>query len=88
MMAERTTRPRTALHLLAIAAVMSIVYACFLFAKPILKIIGSSNINVIQRIVGLMLAAISCQMIMSGVEKAVTAYKHTAETKAAGALAA
>ena len=53
------------LFLLIVAAAL-ITYACLRLAIPVGKILGSTGINVMTRLAGILVAAIAVQMIVSG----------------------
>ncbi|WP_043839369.1 MarC family protein [Muricoccus aerilatus] len=53
--------------LLALAAVLTLMLAVFLLGEPIRRFLGSSGSNVLRRIMGLILAALAVNMILSAV---------------------
>ncbi|OAN70265.1 MarC family transcriptional regulator [Jannaschia sp. EhC01] len=58
------------LNLLAIHGVMALVIACvftlFLLAAPLERLLGPTGINVVTRLLGMLLAALSVQFVIDG----------------------
>ncbi|MDG4648464.1 MarC family protein [Roseibacterium sp. SDUM158017] len=59
-----------ALHVLAVHGVMAIVllavFALFLLAAPLERLLGPTGINVVTRLLGMLLAALSVQFVIDG----------------------
>jgi multiple antibiotic resistance protein len=59
-----------ALHVLAVHAVMALVllavFALFLLAAPIERLLGPTGITVVTRLLGMLLAALSVQFVIDG----------------------
>ena len=62
----------------AIVLVMSVVWLALRFSGVIVRILRPDGIEVLNRIAGLLLAAIAVQLIANAVEAFVTQYQHTA----------
>jgi multiple antibiotic resistance protein len=62
----------------AIVLVISIVWLALRFSGVIVRILRPDGIEVLNRIAGLLLAAIAVQLIANAVEAFVTQYQHTA----------
>jgi len=56
----------TALLLAALAAVMALTFAGFMIAGTLERSLGSTGMNVVSRILGILLAAVSAEMILTG----------------------
>jgi small neutral amino acid transporter SnatA (MarC family) len=60
---------QTGLLLLALAAVMLLTFAAFLVAGRIERLLGATGMNVVSRILGILLAAVSAEMILAGLKQ-------------------
>lgn len=65
------------LCLLAIFSVIAFLYVGLFFGRNLFKILGPSAPNIIQRIVGLLLAAMSCEIVVSGIHKCFSLQKES-----------
>lgn len=65
-----TGQDDSTLNLIAIHGVMALVIACvfilFLLAAPLERLLGPTGINVVTRILGMLLAALSVQFVIDG----------------------
>lgn len=65
-----TGQDTSTLHLLAIHGVMALVLVCvfalFLLASPMERLLGPTGINVVTRLLGMLLAALSVQFVIDG----------------------
>jgi multiple antibiotic resistance protein len=59
----------TTLLLLVLAAVMLLTYVGFLIAGTIERWLGETGMNVVSRILGILLAALSAEMILTGLKQ-------------------
>jgi len=59
----------TTLLLVALAAVMLLTYLGFLIAGTIERWLGATGMNVVSRILGILLAALSAEMILTGLKQ-------------------
>lgn len=48
-------------------AVLAVVFAFFLLATPMEKLLGNTGINVVTRVLGMLLAALSVQFVLDGI---------------------
>lgn len=55
----------------AFAILCLITFICFVYSSSILKILGKSSLAIITRLMGLILAVIGTQMIITGVTEAI-----------------
>ena len=60
---------QTALLLVALAAVMLLTVLAFLIAGTIERSLGTTGMNVVSRILGILLAAVSSEMILAGLKQ-------------------
>jgi len=60
---------QTGLLLLALAAVMLPAFVAFLVAGRIERLLGATAMNVVSRILGILLAAVSAEMILAGLKQ-------------------
>ena len=60
---------QTGLLLLALAAVMLLTFVAFLVAGRIERLLGATGMNVVSRILGILLAAVSAEMILAGLKQ-------------------
>jgi len=60
---------QTGLLLAALAAVMLLTYLAFRVAGAIERGLGETGMNVISRILGILLAAVSAEMILAGLKQ-------------------
>ena len=68
--AERTQNVLQMVQLLGYAAVVAVaVYVCFIMAPRIARAMGRTGINVMTRLMGLILAAMSVEVISEGLKK-------------------
>ena len=68
--AERTQNELQMVQLLGYAAVVAVaVYVCFIMAPRIARAMGRTGINVMTRLMGLILAAMSVEVISEGLKK-------------------
>lgn len=56
----------------AFASLCIITFLCFIFGQKINKLIGASGLSIITRLMGLILAVIGTQMLITGISGAVT----------------
>ncbi|MEJ6391661.1 MarC family protein [Gymnodinialimonas sp. 2305UL16-5] len=65
-----TGQSDTALHIAMVHGVMVLVIACvfalFLLAAPLERLLGPTGINVVTRLLGMLLAALSVQFVIDG----------------------
>jgi multiple antibiotic resistance protein len=59
----------------AFAALCLITYGCFIYGQRLVMYLGQAGLNVITRIMGLILAVIGVQMLITGVTGAIKAYR-------------
>lgn len=59
----------TGLLLLVLAAVMLLTFGAFLVARWIERLLGTTGMNVLSRILGILLAAVSAEMILAGLKQ-------------------
>lgn len=59
----------TGLLLLVLAAVMLLTFVAFLVAGWIERLLGDTGLNVLSRILGILLAAVSAEMILAGLKQ-------------------
>jgi multiple antibiotic resistance protein len=59
----------TGLLLLVLAAVMLLTFVAFLVAGWIERLLGATGMNVLSRILGILLAAVSAEMILAGLKQ-------------------
>jgi len=59
----------TGLLVLVLAAVMLLTFAAFLVAGWIERLLGTTGMNVLSRILGILLAAVSAEMILAGLKQ-------------------
>jgi len=52
----------------ALAAVLALTLACLLAGEKVLRLLGVTGVNVIGRVLGIILAALACQLIIDGVK--------------------
>jgi multiple antibiotic resistance protein len=64
---------RIALLLGVIVVVCAACFICFVAATPIAKLFGTTGNNVLQRLIGVVLAALAVQYVMDGVRAALGA---------------
>src|SRR6185437_4410849 len=62
---------RIALLLGVIVVVCSACFLCFVAATPIAKLLGTTGNNVLQRLIGVVLAALAVQYVIDGVRAAL-----------------
>lgn len=62
---------RIALLLGVIVVVCSVCFLCFVAATPIAKLLGTTGNNVLQRLIGVVLAALAVQYVVDGVRAAL-----------------
>jgi multiple antibiotic resistance protein len=60
---------QTALLLVALAAVMLLTILAFFIAGTIERSLGATGMNVVSRILGILLAAVSAEMILAGLKQ-------------------
>jgi multiple antibiotic resistance protein len=60
---------QSGLLLLALAAVMLLTFVAFLVAGRIERLLGATGMNVVSRILGILLAAVSAEMILAGLKQ-------------------
>ena len=60
---------QTALLLVALATVMLLTFLAFLIAGTIERSLGPTGMNVVSRILGILLAAVSAEMILAGLKQ-------------------
>jgi multiple antibiotic resistance protein len=60
----------TGLLLLALATVMVCTFVAFLVAGRIERLLGATGMNVVSRVLGILLAAVSAEMILAGPKQA------------------
>jgi len=53
------------------AVLCFITYLCFIFGRKIVSVVGNNGINIITRLMGLILAVIGTQLLISGVAGAI-----------------
>lgn len=67
-----TGQDDSTVNLIAIHGVMAIVVACvftlFLLAAPLERLLGPTGINVVTRLLGMLLAALSVQFVIDGLQ--------------------
>lgn len=67
-----TGRDDSTLNLIAIHGVMALVIGCvfilFLLAAPLERLLGPTGINVVTRLLGMLLAALSVQFVIDGLQ--------------------
>lgn len=51
---------------LVLAGILLVTYLCLLLAGPIQKMIGQSGVNIVSRIMGIILAALSVELMLTG----------------------
>lgn len=57
----------------SVFAVMCLItFVCFIFSSKILAVIGESGLNIVTRLMGLILAVMGTQMVITGVTSVVT----------------
>ncbi|ASJ96113.1 MarC family protein [Shewanella marisflavi] len=57
----------------SVFAVMCLItFVCFIFSSKILAVIGESGLNIVTRLMGLILAVMGTQMVITGVTTVVT----------------
>jgi multiple antibiotic resistance protein len=59
----------TALLILVLALVMLLTFLCFLLAATIERWLGETGMNVVGRVLGILLAAVSAEMILAGLRE-------------------
>jgi multiple antibiotic resistance protein len=59
----------------AFAVLCLITYFFFVYGETLVRFLGKSGVNVVTRIMGLVLAVIGVQMLITGVAEAVRAYR-------------
>jgi len=59
----------TAVLLVIVAAVMAITFGAFLIAARLDRWLGETGMNVVTRILGILLAAVSAEMILAGLKQ-------------------
>src|SRR5262245_5583750 len=59
----------TGLLIIALAAVMLLTYVAFLVAGTLERWLGATGMNVVSRILGILLAALSAEMILTGLKQ-------------------
>lgn len=64
---NRFSTMHQAITLMALAAVLTLMLVVFLLGEPIRRFLGSSGSNVLRRIMGLVLAALAINMILSAI---------------------
>jgi multiple antibiotic resistance protein len=64
---NRLSAMQQALTVLALAAVLVVMFIVFLLSEPIRKFLGNGGSDVLRRIMGLILAALAINMILSAV---------------------
>ena len=60
---------QTALLLVALTAVMLLTILAFFIAGTIERSLGATGMNVVSRILGILLAAVSAEMILAGLKQ-------------------
>lgn len=58
--------------LLAFSALSLITFFCFIYSSKILNAVGESGVDIITRLMGLILAVIGVQMLVAGLNAAIT----------------
>ena len=61
----------TLLTIAAFAALSVITFFCFIFGQRMVQVIGASGISIVTRLMGLILAVIGTQMLITGINGAV-----------------
>jgi multiple antibiotic resistance protein len=59
----------TGLLLLVLAAVMLLTFVAFLLSGRVERLLGPTGLNVLSRILGILLAAVSAEMILAGLKQ-------------------
>lgn len=67
--AARNAVVPTGLLLVTLAAVMLLTYAAFLVASTLERWLGATGMSVVSRILGILLAAVSAEMILTGLKE-------------------
>jgi len=60
---------QTGLLLVALAMVMLLTFVSFLVAGRIERVLGATGMNVVSRVLGILLAAVSAEMILAGLKQ-------------------
>jgi len=60
---------QTGLLLVALATVMLLTFGSFLVAGRIERLLGATGMNVVSRVLGILLAAVSAEMILAGLRQ-------------------
>jgi multiple antibiotic resistance protein len=65
----------TTITITTFALLCLITFTCFIFGQKMVKILGTSGLSIVTRLMGLILAIIGTQMLIEGISGAITAFR-------------
>jgi len=60
---------RFGLVFVALALVLGLTLLAMLFAERVMRVLGVTGVNVIGRVLGIVLAALACQLVIDGISE-------------------